>query len=134
VRRVFCASHTSKPASDPADSNKKGIVHVANTEQRIRFTEVQLKPKQTTADGDEGEDPKATAKVEELFKVDNITGKNGPLERRIRARRPRKERPQPEVQDSGGTDAVVEGVSIEENAAPEVEGEKAAEEIVAMGT
>ncbi|KAJ7159828.1 hypothetical protein C8R43DRAFT_993681 [Mycena crocata] len=57
---------------DPSDWSKRSITHVANTEQRICFKEVQLKPKKTTA---------ATESRMEELKVDQLTGKAVPVPR-----------------------------------------------------
>ena len=38
--------------TDAQDRNKRSVVHVANTEQRVSFKEVRLEPKETAMEGD----------------------------------------------------------------------------------
>ncbi|KAJ6510434.1 hypothetical protein C8R45DRAFT_858306 [Mycena sanguinolenta] len=107
---------------DPSDSSKRVIVHVANTEQRIMFKEVQLKQKKDT-------DAMPVEKDGKLG-VDDITGKNEPSQRRVRApRRPREAPPppSPQVEDSGEAQGSGETHDIaEEKSAPEVLAEEPA--------
>ncbi|KAJ7208023.1 hypothetical protein GGX14DRAFT_634882 [Mycena pura] len=57
---------------DAGDWSKRSITHVANTEQRIAFKEVQLKPK-SVARADEKRMP-------HNVELDRITGKIGPVQ------------------------------------------------------
>ncbi|KAJ7034707.1 hypothetical protein C8F04DRAFT_559513 [Mycena alexandri] len=59
---------------DPSDWSKRAITHVANTEQRINFKEVQLKPKKA-----KGPAVVVEVEVDEESIVDQVTGKNAPL-------------------------------------------------------
>ncbi|KAJ6602479.1 hypothetical protein DFH09DRAFT_1124952 [Mycena vulgaris] len=68
---------------DAVDWSKRSTTHVANTEQRICFTEVQLKPK-TGAESRTDDDGR--------LKVDQLTGKTAPI---IRTRRERRIAPAP---------------------------------------
>ena len=83
---------------DQNDRNKRSVVHVANTEQRICFREVRLQPKGTEpppsakwkgkgkahdAQDEDVVDPALQPK-EALHILDRVTGKNAP-----RARAPR---------------------------------------------
>ncbi|KAJ7119492.1 hypothetical protein C8R44DRAFT_788185 [Mycena epipterygia] len=62
---------------DALDWSKRSTTHVANTEQRICFKEVQLKPKKSAT---------AEVRTDERMKVDLITGKSVP----VRAKRERR--------------------------------------------
>ncbi|KAJ7629397.1 hypothetical protein DFH06DRAFT_1225586, partial [Mycena polygramma] len=73
---------------DPTDWSKRTINHVANTEQRIIFKEVQLRPKKTFVA------PPPRTDEDGRLRVDQVTGKSGPVLRRTRA--PRKK---PQVVD-----------------------------------
>lgn len=75
------------------------ITHVANTEQRISFKEVQLKPK--NAHGPAA----AEMEVDEESIVDQLTGKNAPL-----APRPRGKRKGRVIAEKDAKDAPVEAV------------------------
>ncbi|KAJ7262782.1 hypothetical protein B0H12DRAFT_1104405 [Mycena haematopus] len=99
---------------DPSDPSKRAIVHIANTEQRINFKEVQLKPKKPA-------DAEGTRVEKDGLEVDDITGKNEPSQRRMRApRRPREAPPPPRVEASseaqgpGETHDIAEGNSASE--------------------
>ncbi|KAK7018618.1 hypothetical protein R3P38DRAFT_2983542 [Favolaschia claudopus] len=92
---------------DPADASKRAIVHVANTEQRINFKEVRLKPKAPAA----GEDDYLPFEDDGRFGVDNITGKKPPMRKRA-PRRPRKEKDKEGVEieavgETNGNDGAV---------------------------
>ncbi|KAK6974604.1 hypothetical protein R3P38DRAFT_3131897 [Favolaschia claudopus] len=93
---------------DPSDSSKRAIVHVANTEQRINFKEVRLKPKQPAV----GEDDYLPFEDDGRFGVDNITGKNPPMRKRA-PRRPRKDKEKDGIEaeavgETNGNDGAVE--------------------------
>ena len=45
VANLARADDNTEPPHDRAPQGKKSLVHVANTEHRIRFKEVELKPK-----------------------------------------------------------------------------------------
>ncbi|KAJ6589083.1 hypothetical protein B0H19DRAFT_1102851 [Mycena capillaripes] len=104
---------------DPSDWSKRSINHVANTEQRINFKEVQLKQKTPAAA------PRTQTKEDGRYKVDHVTGKSEPVQRRTRAPRKRREQPQDpkEAQGAEGADGTVEG-----NPKPNPQGEEEEDE------
>lgn len=73
--RWLCITWQSKYrlSPDPSDSSKRAITHVANTEQRVCFKEVQLKPKKATVASPGVEAP--PDEEGERLKVDVMTGR-----------------------------------------------------------
>ncbi|KAF8152362.1 hypothetical protein B0H34DRAFT_632599, partial [Crassisporium funariophilum] len=74
------------------DWNKRSVVHVANTEQRIAFKEVTLIPKSTKGkdkaidgEGDIAVDFEGT-REERAAKIDRMTGLSGPIPRAPRTK------------------------------------------------
>ncbi|KAJ7186755.1 hypothetical protein C8R46DRAFT_981027 [Mycena filopes] len=87
---------------DPSDWSKRAITHVANTEQRIHFKEVQLKPKR-------GPETAAETHAGQESIVDQVTGLTG----KITVAKP------PKTRRRGKGRVIAENDAIEEEEAPD---------------
>lgn len=115
---VAHASLTVRTADENHDRGKKPLVHVANTERRIRFKEVELRPKSSgdtaQADTQASMEAKSSAAAKKAkTQIDHVMSGSAGLSRRGRGGRKR-----------GSSKAKLKGKGRAENPTPEPDEEQ----------